>query len=83
VADSGPVIGGRAADMSSLGGPATATPNRRVSDAGESVSQAPRATGLPGVMLWASPTASGTLTAMDRNISLESGMQITLGVITH
>lgn len=83
VTDSGPVIGGRAADMSSLGGPATATPNRRVSDAGESVSQVPRATGLPGVMLWASPTASGTLTAMDRNISLESGMQITLGVITH
>jgi hypothetical protein len=33
-------------------------------------------------MLWATPTASGTLTAMGRNFSLESGMQLTLGVIT-
>jgi hypothetical protein len=33
-------------------------------------------------MLWATPTASGTLTAMGRNVSLDRGMQMTLGVIT-
>ena len=52
-----------------------------VAQAGESVSGAPHTTGLPGVLLWATPTASGVLTAMGRNISLESGMQLTLGVI--
>jgi hypothetical protein len=81
VADSGPVIGQRTTDMGSLGGVSAPAANRRVSDAGESVSGAPRATGLPGVMLWTSPTASGTLTAMGRNFTLDSGMQITMGVI--
>jgi hypothetical protein len=75
-------IGGATADTRTLGGSAAATPDRRVSEAGESVSGAPRATGLPGVMLWASPNVSGMLTAAGRNISLESGTQITLGVIT-
>jgi hypothetical protein len=80
VADT-PTLGGRVADPGSLGAPSS-TENRRVVDAGESVSAAPRATGLPGVMLLASPNASGTLTAFGRNISLDSGTQITLGVIT-
>ncbi len=76
---SGPIIGQRTTDIGSTSSmPAT----RKVADAGESVSGAPRATGLPGVLLWPAPTASGTLTAMGRNISLESGMQMTLGVIT-
>ena len=54
-----------------------------VTQAGETVSTAPRATGLPGVVLATSATAdvSGTLMASGRNISLESGTQITLGVI--
>jgi hypothetical protein len=74
-----PIIGQAPTDISSTSSmPAT----RKVAEAGESVSGAPRATGLPGVMLWATPTASGTLTAMGRNISLDSGMQMTLGVIT-
>jgi hypothetical protein len=82
VGDSGPVIGGRTSNIGSLGGgPMNVPTNRKVSDAGESVSGAPKATGLPGVMLWASPTASGTLTASGRNFSLDSGMQITMGVI--
>jgi len=59
----------------------TATPNRKVEQAGETLSGAPRPTGLPGVLLWASPTASGTLTSMGQNVSLQSGLQMTLGVI--
>ena len=55
-----------------------------VAQAGETVSAAPRATGLPGVMLATSATAdvSGTLMASGRNISLDTGTQITLGVIS-
>jgi hypothetical protein len=79
--DSGPVIGGRTADPGALGGTSSAPATRRVADVGESVSGAPHSTGLPGVLLWTAPTASGTLTAMGRNIALESGMQMTLGVI--
>jgi len=54
-----------------------------VAAAGESVSPAPKATGLPGVMLLNSGPGneSGTLTASGKNISLESGTRITLGVI--
>jgi hypothetical protein len=79
VGGSGPIIGDRTTDIGSTSSmPATG----KVADAGESRSGAPRATGLPGVLLWSAPTASGTLTAMGRNISLESGMQMTLGVIT-
>jgi hypothetical protein len=48
-----------------------------VTQAGETVSAAPRATGLPGVV-----NVSGTLMASGRNISLDTGTQITLGVIT-
>lgn len=54
-----------------------------VRQAGDSVSAAPRATALPGVMLANSADAnvSGTLMASGRNISLDSGTQISLGVI--
>jgi hypothetical protein len=54
-----------------------------VRQAGDSVSTAPRATALPGVMLSNSADAnvSGTLMASGRNISLDSGTQISLGVI--
>jgi hypothetical protein len=82
IPDSGPTLGGPVANIGSMSGPPTVMGNRRVSDAGETLSGAPRATGLPGVMLWATPTASGTLTAMGKNFSLESGMQMTLGVIS-
>jgi hypothetical protein len=79
----GSPIGG-VADTRSLGGTTAATPDRRVVDAGERTSPAARATAIPGVMLsnTAVANASGTLTAFGRNISLESGTQITLGMIT-
>ena len=80
----GSSIGRTTADTRSLEGTATATANRRVVDAGERTSPAPRMTAMPGVMLsnTAVANASGTLTAFGRNISLESGTQLTLGVIT-
>jgi hypothetical protein len=55
-----------------------------VATAGETVSAAPRTTGLPGVLLSSSgsATSSGRLTASGKNISLDSGTRITLGVIT-
>ncbi len=78
-----PTIGGRAADMSPLNEvESSASPDRRVATAGESLTGVPRATGLDGVLLWATPSASGTLTAMGKNIALEAGTPMTLGVIT-
>jgi len=78
-----PGVVGATRDMPS---PADATadiPGGAVRQAGETVSAAPRATGLPGVVLATSTTAdvSGTLTASGRNISLDTGTQMTLGVI--
>jgi hypothetical protein len=66
-------------------GAAAASGVRPVVSAGESVSGAPRPTKLPGVMLsrTSAPEVSGMLTAMGRNITLESGTRITMGVITH
>jgi hypothetical protein len=66
-------------------GVAGSTGQRAVVSAGESVSGAPRATKMPGVMLsrTSAPEVSGMLTAMGRNITLESGTRITMGVITH
>ena len=54
-----------------------------VMQAGESLSPAPRMTGLPGVWLsmTATANASGTLIAPGQSISLNAGTQITLGVI--
>ncbi len=77
------------------GSPAIAdrVPGGPVNSAGETVSSAPRATALPGVVLSNSaPTSksesgagaanvSGTLRAAGRNISLDSGTEITMGVI--
>ncbi len=68
---------------SSTVGASTRTTGSPVVQAGESVSRAPRMTGLPGV--WMSMTAaadaSGTLIAYDQNIALDAGTQLTLGVI--
>lgn len=63
--------------------PVTPAPGGVVASAGERVSAAPRPTGLPGVALSTASTAysSGTLLSSGRNITLESGTQITLGVI--
>ena len=56
-----------------------------VTKAGESTSTAPRATALPGIMLSNSAGAnvSGVLMAWGQNISLISGTEITLGVISN
>lgn len=63
--------------------PVTPVQGGAVASAGESVSVAPKATQLPGVVLSTAGTAytSGTLMASGRNVTLESGTQITLGVI--
>jgi hypothetical protein len=61
-----------------------ATTVRPVVSAGENVSGGARMTGVAGVMLSrnGAPDASGVLSAMGRNIVLESGTRITLGVIS-
>ena len=58
---------------------------RPVVSAGEDVSGGARPTGMPGVVLsGASATGgSGMLVSMSRNITLDSGTRITLGVIRH
>jgi hypothetical protein len=90
--NSGSRSGGRTASV----GPGTAAQTSRgtldpmtpseggaVASAGETVSTAPKPTQLPGVMLSTAGAAytSGTLTASGRNVTLESGTRITLGVI--
>jgi hypothetical protein len=61
-----------------------ANPEQPVATAGIDVHDAPRRTGLPGVMLSGASVAgvSGTLSAFERNITLDSSTQLTLGVIT-
>jgi hypothetical protein len=56
-----------------------------VTKAGETTSTAPRATALPGVMLTnsAGTGVSGVLIASGQNILLNSGTQMTLGVISN
>ncbi len=79
----GSTLGGPVADTRSIVD-ATANPEAgAVAHAGDSVSAAPRATGLPGVMLSnaAGADASGRLMASGKNISLDSGTRITLAVI--
>jgi hypothetical protein len=68
---------------STLGDVPSGGPVSPVAKAGETVSMAPRATGLPGVvlMMTGAGNASGTLTAQGKNISLASGTVITMGVI--
>ena len=60
-------------------GPVTST-----AEGGETVRVAPKPTGVPGVLLYASPTSavSGTLFAYDRNVHLDNGVQLTLGMIS-
>ena len=64
--------------------PATTSPELPVALAGESVHDVPRRTGLAGVMLSGTSIGdtTGILSAFERNIALDSGTQITLGVIT-
>jgi len=64
--------------------PATAAADLPVAAAGENIHDTPHRTGIPGVMLSGASVAgpSGTLSAFDQNFSLDSGTQITLGVIT-
>jgi hypothetical protein len=64
-------------------GTAGQTGGSAVAAGGETVSPAPRETALPGVMLSNSGSGneSGILTAPGKNITLDSGTEITLGVI--
>jgi hypothetical protein len=80
----GTTLGGATADGRSPAEVAADTPGGVVPQAGETVSAAPRATGLPGVVLSTAGAAdtSGTLMASGRNISLDTGSRITLGLIT-
>jgi hypothetical protein len=71
---------------SPIGGAAAANAGDTVqmtAPGGETVSNAPRPTGLPGVLLSTNPSTdvSGTLMGYGQNIRLDSGTQITLGVI--
>lgn len=77
-----PPVGANADTRGTLD-PMTPTEGGAVASAGESVSAAPKATQLPGVMLSTAGTAysSGTLLGSGRNVTLESGTRITLGVI--
>jgi hypothetical protein len=79
----GSTVGSATAGARPLAETAASTTGGMVAQAGESVSAAPRATGLPGVMLStsASGDVSGTLAASGRNISLDAGTQITLGIV--
>lgn len=80
----GATLGGDTADARSLAEATADTTGGVVPQAGETVSAAPRATALPGVVLSTSTTAdtSGTLMASGRDISLDTGTRITLGLIT-
>ena len=80
----GTTLGDATRDPRSLAEATADAPGGVVTKAGETVSTAPRATALPGVMLSTSTAGdvSGTLMASGKNISLDTGTQITLGVIT-
>lgn len=79
----GSTIGGVARDTRSLPEATTDAAGGVVNQAGETVSSVPHATGMPGVVLSTSTAGdvSGTLMASGKNISLDTGTQITLGVI--
>jgi hypothetical protein len=59
-------------------------PEQPVATAGVEIHEAPRRTGLPGVMLSGASVAgtSGTFSAFESNITLDSSTQLTLGVIS-
>jgi hypothetical protein len=76
---------GQAGQMGGAATPeATTQVDQRTVDAGESVTNRLRQTGVPGVLLATSPSdePSGTLMEYGRNIVLENGTQITLGLIS-
>ena len=64
--------------------PAGTNPVTSTAEGGETVRVAPKPTGVPGVLLYASPTSdvSGTLIGYDKNVHLENGVQLTLGMIS-
>lgn len=63
---------------------APVNPVASTAEGGETVRVAPKPTGVPGVLLYASPTSdvSGTLIGYDKNVHLENGVQFTLGMIS-
>jgi hypothetical protein len=64
--------------------PATAAPELPVTSAGEDIHDTPHRTGIPGVMLSGASVAgvSGTLSAYEHDITLDSATQLTLGIIS-
>jgi hypothetical protein len=63
---------------------AVTNPVTSTAEGGETVHVAPKPTGVPGVLLYASPTSdvSGTLIGRDINVRLDNGVQLTLGMIS-
>jgi hypothetical protein len=63
---------------------ATTSPVTSTAEGGETVRVAPKPTGVPGVLLYASPTSdvSGTLIGREINVRLDNGVQLTLGMIS-
>jgi hypothetical protein len=76
-------IGSRPIDNVGMGAPIRDAGVRPVVSAGENVSGGARPTALPGVVLSQSTATggSGMLVSMGRNITLDSGTRITMGVI--
>lgn len=64
--------------------PVATSPVTSTAEGGETVRVAPKPTGVPGVLLYASPTSdvSGTVIGYDRNVHLDNGVQLTLGMIS-
>jgi hypothetical protein len=63
---------------------ASASPTASTAEGGETVRVTPKPTGVPGLLLYSNPASdvSGTLMEYDKNIHLESGVLMTLGVIS-
>lgn len=85
VGGSAPTIGDRTRDA--LGNTTTVAstdPERPVVSAGVDIHDAPHRTGLPGVMLSGASVAgaSGTLSTLEHDITLDSATHLVLGVIT-
>jgi hypothetical protein len=83
----GTTRGGRGAPTQATGGipeVATTSPVSSTAEGGETVRVAPKPTGVPGVLLYASPTSdvSGTLIGREINVRLDNGVQLTLGMIS-
>jgi hypothetical protein len=63
---------------------AVTNPVTSTAEGGETVRVAPKPTGVPGVLLYASPTsdASGTLIGYNANVRLDGGVRLALGMIS-